>query len=203
MSAGEHLSVSALAAARGISKQAVSKRLERLRGRINVKRHGRELLVPVAEFDRLVAEETDPSQELRNRSTGRSKLTPDVEIPFVASEPAPQPKPNQDLALNVYAVQRAKRETSEAEMSRLRVERESGRWVDAAKAEMAWGKALSAFIAETESFMVNRLARDMAEEQGLDFKVLAVSFRDKFRAFRQQEADHLKLESESKNGVHD
>lgn len=200
------LSVSDLARARSVSKQAISKRMAAFAGKVPSQRKGRELLIQVDAFDRAVGDDTDPAQDLRNRNAapGRTAAAaPTLGFEGGASEPRPQQNQD-DLAAKVYSTQRARRESFDADLSKLKLERESGRWIEAAKAEAAWGKELSGFIAETESFIVNRLAREMAEEHGLDFKTLAVVFRDKFRAFRRQEAVRASpQDNQTQNGIHD
>lgn len=80
------------------------------------------------------------------------------------------------------------RAQTEAELSKLKLAREEGRWIEAHRAQQDWGKQLAGLVAETESFIVNRLAREIAEAHGLDWKLLAITSRDKYRQFRRQVA---------------
>lgn len=82
-----------------------------------------------------------------------------------------------------------RRARSDADLAELKLAKESGRWIETEKAQQAWGKELSRIVAEHESFIVNRLAREIAEEHGLDWKGLAVKVREKYRAFRGAMAD--------------
>ena len=111
---GLWMSVSALAKAKGKSKQAVSKQLQRLDGRVATRKKGPELLVNVVEFDRAVGETTDPAQTLRN-------LEPAGE----ADEPS----------LKIYAQERAKRESYQAENARLDLEERRGALTSVADVE--------------------------------------------------------------------
>lgn len=192
------LSVSDLGRVRGVSKQAISKRLAAFGGKVPVQRKGRELLVEVASYDKAAGEDTDPAQALRNSNAPPSRTDPSA--PTFAE---PRPAQTQDgLAAKVYSTQRARRENYNADLSKLKLERESGRWIEAHRAQQAWGKELAAFVAETESFIVNRLARELAEEHGLDWKKVAVAAREKFRAFRRTEAErHIELEKTQGNGT--
>ena len=191
------MSVSEFAAARGISKQAVSKRLKAFGGRVATHRQGQAVLLKVTDYDRLAASETDPAQALRNiaQTAQRPEALPLTAPPLAAA-------PGGDLALKVYSQQRARREGYDAELSKLKIERESGRWIEAGKAAQAWGKELAAFVAETESYIVNRLVRDIAERHGLDWKAEAVLARDGFRSFRAREATRAQeTEKELTHGV--
>ncbi|MBX6427160.1 MAG: helix-turn-helix transcriptional regulator [Variibacter sp.] len=118
-SPGVWLSVSALAKAKRISKQALSKRLGRLAGVVSTRREGRELLVNVVEYDRATNEHTDPAQALRGNI-----------------KPATAPSAGEeDDAGPSYTRSRALRETYQAENARLDLEERIGRLVDRAEVE--------------------------------------------------------------------
>ncbi|MEN6306106.1 MAG: hypothetical protein ABFD96_25495, partial [Armatimonadia bacterium] len=95
----------------------------------------------------------------------------------------------EDDTLKVRREADADRAREEAKLAKLRVERESGRWIEAHKAQLAWGKELAEFVNRTETFIVNDLVRAIAEEHRLDWKALAVKARDRWRAYRGLEAE--------------
>lgn len=195
------LSVSDLAAARLISKQAVSKRLKTFApsGKVETRRQGREILVNVAQYDRAAGQETDPAQQLRNINSPPRRVAGATDTAAPAAPPT-----NEGLALKVYSQQRARREGFDAELAKLRIERESGRWIEAHKAQQAWGKELAALVAETETFIVNRLARELAEAHGLDWKLVAIAARDKYRQFRTATAARaIETIEQSRTGTSD
>ena len=166
------MSLSAVAAAKGVSKQAISKRVLAYvaKGLLQTKRVGRELQVDLNDFERVSGEVTDPSQALRNAATS----TPQTADEKTTSE---------------YSVQKARQAGYDADLSQLKLERESGRWVEAHKAQAAWGRELARIRAEMESFLANRMAREVADEMGLDWKQLAVMFREKYQGFCRTEAE--------------
>ncbi|MBA5779516.1 winged helix-turn-helix transcriptional regulator [Stappia sp. F7233] len=71
---GVWLSIAAIARQKGVSKQAVSKRVARYveDGLLETRRAGRETHVNLVVYDRLVGEMTDPAQELRNGGGGET-----------------------------------------------------------------------------------------------------------------------------------
>lgn len=108
---GIWLSVSDVAIQRGVSKQAISKRLISLAGRISTRREGNKLLINLAEFDRVTDADTDPSQALRNHAAGKSGAE--------------------------FSEQRARREGYDAEMARLKLEELQGKLVPVSEVEDA------------------------------------------------------------------
>lgn len=180
-----------MARERGISKQAISKRLKSFGASVPTKREGSGLLVDVALYDKACGHNTDPAQAFRNLGQTQQQ------------QPDP-PASDATAALGIYSVQRARQASFDADLTKLKLEKESGRWMEAAKAQQMWAKELVAFVAETESFIVNRLTRELAERHGLDWKQMAVTARDLFRAFRASEAERQKeIEKELNNGPAD
>lgn len=117
------MSVTDLAGSLGVSKQAISKNLERHGEKIPTRMQGVRKLVDVEAYERVMGEEADPSQALRNR---------DVKPSAQAQAPAPAPPPaarQQSTAQQVFSVHRAKREAWDAELSRLALEKEMGKLV--------------------------------------------------------------------------
>jgi hypothetical protein len=115
---GIWLSVSDVASRRGVSKQAISKRLLSLAGRISTRRDGNKLLINVAEFDRVTGADTDPAQALRNR-----------ELPLRQSDAG--------KVGAKFSEQRARREGYDAEMARIKLEELQGKLVPVAAVEEA------------------------------------------------------------------
>lgn len=124
MNDGIWMSVSDVADKRGVSKQAISKRLKALNGRVSTRKDGNRLLVNIAEYDRVIGTETDPAQELRNRNLPERQ--PDL--------PSQTPGGKASLA---FSIQRAKRESYDAEMARLRLDELTGKLVPVAAVEDA------------------------------------------------------------------
>lgn len=118
------MSVTDLAARRGVSKQAISKSLKRFGDQVPTRTLGSRLLIDVEAFDRVSGFETDPSQALRNRE--RHDEAPPASTPA----PAAPVKPSaQSVASTAFSVNRARRESFEAELARLELEKELGKVV--------------------------------------------------------------------------
>lgn len=118
------MSVSDLAGAKGVSKQAISKNLERHEGRIPTRMVGVRKMVDVEAYDRVMGEETDPAQALRNRD-----LSPTAQSRPAPATPAAPARPAASTAQQVFSVHRANREAWDAELSRLQLEKELGKLV--------------------------------------------------------------------------
>jgi hypothetical protein len=129
------MSVSEAAAARGVSKQAISKRLQALGPRVTTRRDGRQLLFNTVEFDRITGAETDPAQQLRNRGNGDDRQGG---LGLAAQNEA---VPQQD-----YSRERAKREAYEAEKARLDLEERLGKLVPVVAVEAAMVRCAEAMI---------------------------------------------------------
>jgi hypothetical protein len=72
----------------------------------------------------------------------------------------------------------------QAEHTRRKMAQDEGRWIEAAAAAKEWGRALTNIIGETETFIGSTLARETAEQFGLDFKTLSVAFRKSYHKHR-------------------
>lgn len=140
VSAALWVSISELARRKGKSKQAVSKRVKRLRdsGTITVREDGSEVLVNIVEYDRAIGETTDPAQALRN--PGLDILS--TSLPSAAAsedEPTPRSKG--------YLAHKENSAAYQAENDRLDLEERLGRTCDRADVE-------------TRTFAVFRRLRD-------------------------------------------
>ncbi len=121
------MSVSDIAGARGVSKQAVSKQLSRFGSRVPTRKDGIRLMVDVDAYERVAGAETDPAQALRNRDVNAAAAQPVLPL---ATAPAAQPKRDaSQIAGAAFSVHRAKRESYDAELSRLALEKETGKLV--------------------------------------------------------------------------
>lgn len=175
MSDGVWVSVSEAASMRGVSKQALSKRLKRLGGQVSTRQDGRQLLVNLPEFDRVTGAQTDPSQVLRNR--GGAAARPDEHAGEV-----PKARPVGDLAQQAFSVQRAKREGYDAEMARLKLEEQLGRVVAVVDVQAA--------MVRCAEILVRKLDQIPALT---DDPKLKAHLKDKVRELRQVLADEMRL----------
>lgn len=95
---GDWVSVSDLARLRGVSRQAISKRVKALSaaGRLSVRGEGKSLRLHRPTFDEIAAATHDPAQDLRNRHRRNEQL--EIEEPETApvrAEPTRPPAANQ------------------------------------------------------------------------------------------------------------
>ena len=139
----EWVSIADLARLKGISKQAVSKRVKRLADEklIEVRPHGRELHVNLAQFDKAVGETTDPAQALRNG--------------------APEPEPETPVDPS-YSKSKALRESYQAENARLDLEERRGNLtlvIEVERREMAIYRRLRDRLLGLPAKVADNLAR--------------------------------------------
>jgi hypothetical protein len=124
------MSVSDIAGALGVSKQAVSKQLSRFGDRVPTRREGIRLMVDAAAYERVSGAETDPAQALRNRdvnaNAAQAALPLQSDIPKLGDAPK---RSTSTVAGEAFSVHRAKREKYDADLSRLAYEREIGKVV--------------------------------------------------------------------------
>ncbi len=147
MNDGVWISVSEVAAARGVSKQAVHQRLKKLNGKVSTKTEGRQMLMNIAEYDRAVDADTDPAQALRNRDSD-SKIGSSVK----------------------FADERAKRESYEAELARLKLEEQLGKLIPIAEVEQAMVRLAERLLRSIEQWP--SMSDDVAVRKVLKEKVL-------------------------------
>lgn len=167
MTDGVWVSLTEAAGIKGVSKQAISKRLERLSGRVATRREGQRLLFNLAEYDRVTGAETDPAQALRNRAAA-------------GEEPAAR-KPGETAQL-AFSVHRAKRENYEAELARLKLDEQLGKLVPVADVEAAMVRC------------AERLVRGLDQIPALsDDPQARLALKGKVRELRQVLADEMKL----------
>lgn len=83
---------------------------------------------------------------------------------------------------------RADRMALEAEGLHRKRLAETGQWMVTADARQAWAREMSAAINETEAWLT-QVAETLAGELHLDRKLILVTLRREFRAFRQRQAE--------------
>jgi hypothetical protein len=76
----------------------------------------------------------------------------------------------------------ADRAEFEAEAARRRNERDTGRWMDRAGAELAWAEGMQRIVDATEIFILRRIPQFLAEQYGLDHAAVAQRVEQLFEA---------------------
>lgn len=167
---GSFMSVTDLATARGVSKQAISKTLARHAGLVATRKDGVRLLVDVDAFDRVTGNDTDPAQMLRNRAVAPSAQVRQSQQSFAQQPDPPQRMPGGTAHL-AYSVSRAKRETYEADLARISLDKEMGKLVPVTQvtdAMVACGQKLVRMIdqlpAKSEDPAVRKILKEVAAE---------------------------------------
>lgn len=102
--------------------------------------------------------------------------------------PAPALEP-EDETLRRTREARMRQAESDALLAELKTQKESGRWIEAHRAQQEWGRELARIMTDTETFIVQTLAREMADEFGLNWKQLAVFARDRWHKHRRGAAE--------------
>lgn len=166
---GSFMSVTDLASARGVSKQAISKTLARHAGQVATRKDGVRLLVDVDAFDRITGNDTDPAQMLRNRAVAPSAQVRQPQQSFAL--PEPQQRTPGGTAHLAYSVSRAKRETYEADLARISLDKEMGKLVPVTQvtdAMVACGQKLARMIdqlpAKSEDPAVRKILKEVAAD---------------------------------------
>jgi hypothetical protein len=171
---------------RARSSQAVSNWIAR--GKISAAAligEGNAAKIWVEQADADLARTLDPAQQAAQEHPVAGALA--APVPAPAAMPAPLLAPtgaplDDDLARR----RRAEADLAElqAEHTRRKMAQDEGRWIEAAAAAKEWGRALTNIIGETETFIGSTLARETAEQFGLDFKTLSVAFRKSYHKHR-------------------
>lgn len=146
----------------------------------------------VEQAERDLARSLDPSQQIaQERPISLTAPAASGEA-WAAPVAAPQSSlPVQAEDEDLRRRRRADAETAEhnAEFARLRNEKEAGRWVVAAEAQKAFARKLSEFTGEVETWATQKLARELADRHGLDWRKISADVRAAWRTFRGEEAD--------------
>ncbi|MGD9544961.1 hypothetical protein [Methylocystis sp.] len=129
--------------------------------------------------------------------------------PIVESALAPPPPANPGLGSVASERERdlARRARADADAAELDAEAkrrklalDEGRYVVAEDAAAIWGRELSKFIGEAETFIGTSLSRDIAERHNLDWKTLASQMREAWRAFRANYSEDARAHRKSLEG---
>jgi hypothetical protein len=149
----------------------------------------------VEQADADLTRSLDPGQQAAQERPIESASAPVIEsAPLDAQRPAPPPanadRPaTDDQALRRRRIADAEKAEYEAEAARRKLAIDEGRWVDAAAAQREWAAELTKVVSETETYLTNTLAREIADELRCDWKVLAARIRDGYRGFRATVSD--------------
>lgn len=161
MTGQEWVSVTDAAALRGVSKQAISKRLKSLGDQVRTRQVGGKLLLNLPEWDRVTGANADPAQVLRNR---------DVEPSSQVKEPE-RPAGDSSLVSRAYSAQRARLAGYDAENARLDLEERTGKLLKVADVEDSMVKLATAMLriidqmpAETEDPALRVILKRKATE---------------------------------------
>lgn len=149
----------------------------------------------VEQAERDLARNLDPSQQIaQDRPISLAAPAPEPSPPPAALPPQPAQAEDEDLRRR----RRADADAAEhaAQFARLRNERETGRWVEAAEVRKLFSRELSDFVTETETWAAQKLARGLADKYALDWRTLSADIRAAWREFRTGEAE----EAERKDG---
>lgn len=162
----------------------------------------------VEQAERDLAASLDPSQQVNQQApilpSAQEAGLPDLplapggDVPPVAPpavRPAQQSEREADLARRAKAD--ADRAEYDAEEARRKLAIAQGKYVVAEDAAREWGREMSRFISDVETFLSSTLARDLAAAHGLDWKALSVEIREKFRAFRAESSEEARARREA------
>lgn len=144
----------------------------------------------VEQAERDLSRNLDPSQQIAQDHplslTAPAADAPAAPSPAPASAPLPAPAEDEDLRRRRRAD--ADSAESQAKLNRLKIEREAGRWVEAAEVQKVFARDLAASITEAETWATQTLARALGDRFGLDWRELAVVIRDSWREHRASAA---------------
>ncbi len=144
---GLRVSVTELAEIKGVSKQAISKRLQRLvgEGRIATTRRGAELMVSLADWDTVTGELTNPAR-LVARATVRETRGEGAPDHSGATPGAPQ-----DAVRDPSYTQELTRKAGyEADLKEIEVRRKKGELLDAAEVTDAMTRCAEAMVRDID-----------------------------------------------------
>lgn len=165
---GAFMSVTDLARATGVSKQAISKTLARHGARIPTRMDGMRKLVDVDAFDRVRGAETDPSQALRNRAVPRGHPAAHAADTLPA-----EPRTEGKGAQLEFSQHRAKRESFDAELSRIALEQKMGKLVPVTAvtdAMVACAQKMVRIIDQMPSKAEDQAVRAILKQIGIDLR---------------------------------
>lgn len=152
----------------------------------------------VEQAERDLARNLDPSQQIAQDRPVSMTAPAGGTAPEAPAAPLPAPAEDEDLRRR----RRADAESAEhqAELLRMKRERESGRWVEAADAQKRFSAELVKFVTEVETWAAQKLARALAEKHGLDWRTVSADVRASWREFRGEKADAAGTARGSRDG---
>lgn len=134
----------------------------------------------------------DPSQQVSQERPFQGPIT----IPASAyTEPTEQRAVPSDPIVNPIMAEREKDQARrakadadkaehDAEAARRKLALDEGKYVVAEEAAASFGREMAKFIGDTELFIINHLAREIAESNNLDWKSVSAQAREAYRQFR-------------------
>lgn len=146
-------------------------------------------MIDVALADAQLAERLDPSQQLaQERPLSGADLDDDAdadEDPLLEGSTAGAASSRD--ATKRYLQAKAEEKELEVERRKRNMMAESGRWMETAAAERAFGQKLSAIFTDMEAW-VNQAGEELANTLGTDLRATTLALRDSLRAFRERQA---------------
>jgi hypothetical protein len=114
---------------------------------------------------------------------------------LVALDPQQPASSERDISVASAAalLRRRVADAGRAEEARIAAHRENaihdGRWVEVAGIEKAYGKKFAEFLQAADYTIIERAAKEIAGEFGLDWRLVSVVLRRVWRQFRQEQSD--------------
>ncbi|ARN81840.1 MarR family transcriptional regulator [Methylocystis bryophila] len=171
-SGGLWLSISALAEAKGVTQQAISKRVARLKahGLLQTRAGSRGAIeINVAQFDRATKETTDLA-----RSTSHMRA------------PAAAAIPTEDPDAPIYTREQARKAAYTADLAKLELDERTGKLIHVAEVEVAATRAAEMIVSH-----YNTLIGKAEEHAGIVAAEGAVGLRRAYREFVQDQREKI------------
>jgi hypothetical protein len=155
---------------------------------------GNRACIWVERADAELARTLDPAQQAGQARpvTSSAGIAPSPEPAEAAAAPAAVPS---------SAGRAAAAGTDDEDLRRRRRADADKAEYDAEAEKREWGRELARLVGETETFVFNTLARELAERFGLDWKKVSMTSRDAYRKFRATIADQAAEEREQIEAV--
>jgi len=177
---GEWVTQAELARLKNVSKQAISKRWKRFKAErlINPKREGRSELVLLAEWDTVANETTDPARLLPSSTAQESR-------PAEASDEGPSGDPK-------YTAERTRSASYEADLKRIKLERELGRLLPTDQVVEAMARCAEQIVRDIDQLpaLADDVAAAMAQSGVAGVKQI---LKDRARLMRETLERNMRL----------
>jgi hypothetical protein len=160
--------------------------------------HRARIWVEQADYD--LAMRLDPSQQSAQPNPVGGSAGPPIAPSAEQQSPPLLKRPANDDDEDLRRRRRADADKAEhdAEAARRRNAVDEGRWILADDAMRAWGKELSRLVADTETFLYQTVARDLAEKHGLDWKTVSAELRALYRKYRATTSEDAKARHDAR-----